>query len=495
MAIKGIGTHGSTAYINRINRDMSDLHVQLSTGKKAQTYGLMGNDRNISLKMRADTKLYSNYNEAIKRANIHLGSVQNVLTSINDIEQNARADFNGTAVSLHDGSFENVKIGAKQRLNDAISLMNENISGRYLFSGTKLDEKPVESLSNIINGDSPRDGLKTYISERYSADMGALDNGRLTVATVGNQVDITEDSLSASPFGLKLANITQNVTGLASTGPVGDPAALGIDFTLAVPVEGEAITLKFNLPDGSTSNITISAKTDGTSDKEGFVIDVDPAITAANFQTSVNEAIAFLAKGEMRAASAAVAADGFFAHPPVRVDGTPLETAVAVKDGTTADTMSWYNGDLDTTNARDSFKVHASKFTTLSIGTRADEEPLRNFVKNMALMVAEEFDPSSAESNAHYGALKTRITAGLSDNNTKTSVLELATELGYKEKHLENLNVRNTSRVQLSLNIISDVEDSDTYEVSAQLLELKTQLEMSYKTTSLLSQVHLINFI
>lgn len=493
MAIKGISSTGSTAYINRLNSQLSDLHVQLSTQKKAQTYGRLGNDRNIALKMRADIKSYSSYNDAIARANIHLSTVQNVLSSLGDIESNARADFNGTAMSLNDGSFRNVKIGAEQRLNDAISLLNEKIADKYLFSGTKLDEKPISSITNIMNGEGARAGLKQVISERKLADLGALDNGRLTIGTVGAQVNMAEDGVHA--FGIKLGNVTQAISGLTVTGPVGAPAATAIDFTGATVIEDDLITIRLIMPDGAKVDINLMSKADGSNDKDGFVIGANDAATAANFQASLDAAIAYIANGEMLAGSTLMASDGFFAEPPQRVDGPPFDTAVAMMNGTDADTMSWYNGDKAPGGARSSYKVFASKNSVLEVGTRADEEPLREFVKNLSMMVASTFDPTSDESNEHYAGLKTRITKGLSDDNLKVGILDLSTELGYKEKHLENLSVRNTSRVFLSQNILADVEMSDTYEVSAMILTLNTQLEMSYKTTSLLSQTHLINFI
>ncbi|NRA89495.1 MAG: hypothetical protein HRU28_19375, partial [Rhizobiales bacterium] len=186
---------------------------------------------------------------------------------------------------------------------------------------------------------------------------------------------------------------------------------------------------------------------------------------------------------------------GFFDEPQMRVDGPPFDTATAMKAATDTDTLAWYKGDKTPGGERDSYKIYASKNSVLKVGTRADEEPMRDFMKYMSVMVAESFDPNSAESNAHYGALKTLVTSGLSDTNDKTSILELSTELGYKEKHLENLKTRNSSRVNMSENILSDVEDANIYEVSAKLLSYKTQLEMSYKTTAILSQVHLINFI
>lgn len=472
---------------------MSDLHIQLATGKKAQTYGQMGNDRSISLRMRGDIQEYEGYNDAIKRANIHLGTVQTVIKNISAINENARSDFNGTATALHDGSYKQVKVGAEQRLNDGIALINEKIAGKYLFSGTKVDTAPVETMSNIMNGVGNKAGLKQVIAERKLADLGPLNNGRLTTDLTTDVISIAEDG--DHPFGMKISSISQNFTGVTNTETVGPPKSTAIDFSAAAPIEDQQITVKFTMPDGKDFDVVIKAKTQAPTDKDGFVIGANPAQNAANFKASIDAAVEFAAKGEMAAGSTVVASDGFFGEPPKRVDGPPFETATAIVDGTDANTLSWYKGDKTPDGARDSYKIYGSKNSVLSAGARADEAPIKNFVKNLSMMVAESFDPTSAESNAHYGALKSRVTVAMLDTNDSTSLLELSTELGYKEKHLENLTTRNTSRVNLSKNILSDVESSDTYEVSAKILTLKTQLEMAYKTTSLLSQTHLINFL
>lgn len=493
MEIGGVGALGPSGYIKRLNSDLSDLQVQLSTQKKAQTYGGLGNDRDTALRMRADISSYSSYNDAITHATIHLGTVQNVLNSLGDIEANARADFNGTAMSLNDGTYVNVKISAEQSLSDAINLLNEDVSDRYLFSGNKLGEKPVESLSNIMNGADGRAGLKQVISERKQADLGVLKNGRLMTSVVGNQVSVGEDG--AHDFGLKLGNVTHNVSGLSVTGSSNSQSNIDIDFTGAKLVVNDLISLRVTLPDGAKADVELRAKTKGGNDKDGFMIGKTDAETATNFHKSLNAALNFTANGGMMAASNLVASDGFFTDKPQRVDGPPFDTATAMKAGTESDTLAWYKGDKTIGTERSSFKVFASKNSAVEINTRANEEPLRELVKSLAMMVAEKFDPTSKTSDAHYGALKTRVTVGLSDDNIKTSVLDLSTELGYKEKYLDDLRIRNTARINISEDIIADAEGVDVQDVSAKILALNTQLETSHRVTSMLSKSHLVNFL
>ncbi|MBL1421142.1 MAG: hypothetical protein COC24_011595 [Alphaproteobacteria bacterium] len=493
MEISGSGSLGPSGYIKRLNSDLSDLQVQLSTQKKAQTYGGLGNDRDTALRMRADINSYTGYNNAIKHANIHLSTVQNVLGSLGNIESNARSDFNGTAMSLSDGSFVNLKINAHQSLSDVINLLNEKMSDRYLFAGTKLGDKPIETLSNILNGQGNRAGLKQVISERKQADLGPMKSGRLAISAKGMQVNVAEDGVH--DFGIKLSNVTHAISGLNVTQATGALSSVNFDFTGAKLISNDTITMRLTLPDGADFDIELKAKTHGIGNRNGFLIGATNAETTANFHKSLTEAFDFVVNGEMMAASDLVAANDFFSDNPKRVDGPPFDRATAMKAGTDLDTMAWYKGDKTIGTERSSHKVYASKHSAVEVNTRANEEPLRELVKNLSMMVAEKFDPASKASDAHYAALKMRITAGLSDDSTKTSVLDLSTELGYKQKYLADLSMRNNSRIAISEDILFAAEGVDVQDVSAKILALNTQLETSHRVTSMLSKSHLVNFL
>src|SRR5262249_5009362 len=183
---------------------------------------------------------------------------------------------------------------AQSSLDELIGLLNSQAGSRYLFSGRATDQPAVETLDHILNGDGAKAGLKQLIAERTQADLGTDGLGRLVISSpTASSVAVAEDT--ASPFGFKLASITSNVTGAVVSAPSGSPPSMGIDFSAAAPNPGETVTLRFNLPDGTSENLTLTATNNSPPGANQFTIDPNPATTASNFQTALNTAIGNLA--------------------------------------------------------------------------------------------------------------------------------------------------------------------------------------------------------
>ena len=75
----------------------------------------------------------------------------------------------------------------------------------------------------------------------------------------------------------------------------------------------------FNLPDGTTEDINLTASTATPVPANSFAIGTTPAATAANLNTALTTAVKALANGPLVAASAEQAGNDFFGQPPVRV--------------------------------------------------------------------------------------------------------------------------------------------------------------------------------
>ncbi len=71
-------------------------------------------------------------------------------------------------------------------LDSLVGMLNTAADGRYLFSGSTVDQEPVVSADNILNGDGLKAGLKQVIDERKQADLGASGLGRLAVGASGS---------------------------------------------------------------------------------------------------------------------------------------------------------------------------------------------------------------------------------------------------------------------------------------------------------------------
>ena len=99
------------------------------------------------------------------------------------------------------------------------------------------------------------------ISERQQADLGtrrpraSRHHRRRATPT---SVQVAED-VAGSPFGLKLSSVTSSLTGATVTGPSGSPAAVSVDLGATNPNPGDQVSFTFNLPDGTTESVQLTA--------------------------------------------------------------------------------------------------------------------------------------------------------------------------------------------------------------------------------------------
>ena len=148
------------------------------------------------------------------------------------------------------------------------------------------------------------------------------------------------------------------------------------------PNPGDAITLAFNLPDGSKEQLTLTATSQFASGGRANSPSTPlPANTAANFQAALSGAVQKLAATSLSAASAMAAANNFFnvdaGQPPMRVNGPPFDSATSLIAGTPANTVTWYTGEMGTDLARGTAVAKVDDALTVSYGARANEQAIR----------------------------------------------------------------------------------------------------------------------
>jgi hypothetical protein len=139
---------------------------------------------------------------------------------------------------------------------------------------------------------------------------------------------VAED-VAGSPFGLKLNAISSTLTGATVTGPIGSPAAVSVSLGAANPNNGDQVSFKFNLPDGTTEQIQLTASSATPPPAGSFAIGATPAATAANLNAALTTAIGTLANTSLVAASAIQAGNDFFSP-------AAIATGTAVKSNATA---------------------------------------------------------------------------------------------------------------------------------------------------------------
>ncbi len=477
-------------------QQLFDLQRQLSTGKKAETYGAVGTERTQLLSLRAERSQIAGYRETISMLKIRLSVMQQTLTHMRELASDARSDGLANGFELRAGGQTLYQVASRTRFGDMVEMLNTEIAGRRLFGGKKTDSDPVAPAKLILDGGGGKAGFSQVAQERRAADLGTNGLGRLTLTNGGSTITLAED-VAGSPFGFKLAAKQGGFTGATITGPTGSPPALSVQFGTPLPSDEETLTLTLALPDGSTKDITLTALTSRVPSAPGeFAVGPDAATTAANFETALTNFLTQEAKTTLAAASLMAAANDFFdTQPPKRVDGPPFDTATALKDADSADTIFWYQGDDSSTPARQTALAKVDDAILVAYGARADEEAFRTVLKQLAALSVETFTSESQEEQLRYEAIKDRARDGLAFPSGVQSLDAVVTELTMAEVTVDQAEKRHEATGNLLDSLVSEIEDADMYEVSAKILQLQTRLEASYQTTSVLARISLVNFL
>jgi hypothetical protein len=120
---------------------------------------------------------------------------------------------------------------------------------------------------------------------------------------------------------MKLGAVTSSLTGATVNQPTGSPPAVTIDLGAVNPNDGDKISFNFNLPDGTSETISLTATTTTPPPAGSFLIGVDTTATTANLQAALTTSIQTLGDTALVAASAIAASDNFF-NPSATITGS-----------------------------------------------------------------------------------------------------------------------------------------------------------------------------
>ncbi len=497
MSVSTVGAQAALAIqqLTNMRAQFDDLQRQLSTGQKSDTYAGLGINRGVTISLNAQLAAISGYTDTINNVATRINVMDTALSSMTDLAGAVKTAM-AQASTAGDGSGVTIaQQTAQTALDQLLSLLNTQSGNRYLFSGRATDQPAVDTLDHILNGNGAQAGLKQLISERNQADLGADGLGRLVIsAPTASSVSLAEDA--ASPFGLKLASVSSNLSNATVSGPSGSPASLSVDFSGGNPNVGDTITLRFNLPDGTSENLTLTATTDSPPGANQFTIGATPATTAANFQAALTTSIGKLAATSLTAASSVAASNDFFNadanNPPQRVAGPPFDTATALTAGSAANTVIWYTGEAGSDPARSTATALVDQSLVVSYGARANEAGLRSLVQNVATLAAVTITPSDPSATDLSAALSQRLTANL---NASNGVAGIETDLGNAQTTLNNAKSRQQQITTTLNNFLQEINGVSNEEVGAKLLELQTRMQASMQVTAMLFQTSLVNYL
>jgi flagellin-like hook-associated protein FlgL len=498
MSVSYIGSLSSTMLqsILDMRSKLDDLQRQLGSGEKSTTYAGLGINRGVSMVMRSQLSALQSYDSTIATVGVRLSVAQQALDSADDLTHQVKNAAVQSDFTIDQNGQTGEQHAAYGALDQLLALFNTRAGDRYLFSGSAVDQPAVVSTDLLMNGDASHAGFLQVLDQRRQADLGSDGLGRLDITRAGASVTVAEDAVS--PFGLKISAVTSTLSGATVTGPGGPLASLNVNFTGA-PTAGQQVTVGFNLPDGTTQTLTLTATTASPPGDNQFTIGATATDTATSFEAALNSSIQKIGATSLTAASAVAAGNDFFntdsTHPPQRVDGPPYDSATALVDGTSANTVQWYVGEDGATSARTTVSARIDTSISVNYGIRANEEALRNAVKNIAVFAAASFSPSDPNASDAYTALGQRVGAALDGAPNAQKVTDISAEIASAQQSFDAAKTRHSQTSNMLTDLLQNVEGVSQEDVGAQILSLQTSLQASLQTTALLSQMSLVNFL
>lgn len=487
---------GGIKNITTMKESYDKLQTQLATGLKASNLAEMGTDRYFDLALRQRVARIDGYQGSVKTVNLRLEVLDTVMTRLDTIESDARAAASAGGGGSTGANYQTTPTMASSRFDEVLTLMNTDIAGRYMFGGGLTESKPVEEPYTVLNGIGGRAGFKQVAGERRLADLGTTHMGRTTVTAATDTVTFAEEN--APPFGMKLGTISTTSSNISITSPTGSPQSLTVQFGATLPVAGEQVAISLTMPDGTEEQVVMVATT-GTPIAGEFQIGADANATAANFGTALTASVKQMAEGKLAAASAFAAADDFFngqGQTSMRVDGPPYDTATGQIAATAANTVLWYKGE-DSSDPRHTITAKVGDGTTVGYGVQANEGGIVNLLRSLAAVAVQNFpdaDPTSAD---RFAAMVSRNSTRLADtqDNNSGSIAVISVELGLAKTTAGAIDERHTAHKAQLGNMLESIETAPGETVAMELLALKTRLEASYQTTSIISQLSLVNYM
>jgi flagellar hook-associated protein 3 FlgL len=625
MAINGI-TYGTSSVLNQsvtnLKNQLTTLQSQLTTGEKSTTYAGMGVNEGFAIAARSQLANISAFTDTMTNINTNIGIANTALQAMVDIGSTVQSSANNSPQTLNSAGQTIAQQTASAQLSSMLGVLNTQAGDRYLFSGSAINTPSVASMDTILNGTTTQAGLKQVIAQRQQADLGANGLGRLVITSpTPTSVKVAED-VAGSPFGLKLNAISSSLTGSTVTGPAGSPAAVSVDLGATNPNNGDTVSFEFNLPDGTTESIQLTASSATPPPAGSFAIGATSTATAANLSAALNTAIGTLANTSLVAASAIEAGNDFFntsgtatgsvvnnqaavpapitgatalsgaagtnslatsfapgdsitvngtpisfvasgatgnqlnvtdsvqtlltkidsitgtstpstvsggvitlhtdnaaslsvissnpaapaalgfpasvtaVQPPLRVSGSPLSAATSLVSGTPANTVSWYTGNPGpTAQARASSTARIDQSVAVQYGAQADEPAIRSQLQALAVFAAVTTSPTNPNAAAQVAALSQRVAQNLTSQPGQQTIQDIQSDFATAQATMKDAGARQSQTQAMLQNLVDQAETVSPDQVASQILQLQTNLQASYQTTSMLSQLTLTKFL
>ena len=153
----------------RTQARLSDLQLQVATGKKTQTFSGLDQDvtrlANLKNDLAKSGQYVDNIDSVTKRLNLMEFGLEQIDGIARDMRSLIRDSLNGDAADTN-----NLQELAQQYLNQVTEIMNLRDDSRYLFAGGKTDTQPVDLSNGVYTPPTPPPFDTTADTGYYQGD-------------------------------------------------------------------------------------------------------------------------------------------------------------------------------------------------------------------------------------------------------------------------------------------------------------------------------------
>lgn len=150
MVATSVSENGKNFYNSVIVRDLNyrlqTMMGQVSTGKKAQTFGQLGGEATTSLSLRARGELLNGYLSSINTVKLR---TETMTTAMKDIASSS-TDLLAKMNAISEGGTPDLTVlknAAQNTLSEVLQRINSRVDGKYVFAANISDQMPLTDMS------------------------------------------------------------------------------------------------------------------------------------------------------------------------------------------------------------------------------------------------------------------------------------------------------------------------------------------------------------
>lgn len=223
-----------TKELMRLQSEYASTSLQESTGLKSQTYQGISKDSFQLLQLQSTYDKLVAQSENAQTALDRVDTMYSKVSSMSELVASMTSELSAALSGLDTGTIADT---ATLVLNEFSSLLNSQIAGRYLFSGSVTDKAPVDiSVLTAVSSPSTADTSyyqgDGYISSVQASDTLSVSYGvtaddpafeqviralQLIISNPSDTVALTESFNLLNDSTTRLANIQASLSTKAST--------------------------------------------------------------------------------------------------------------------------------------------------------------------------------------------------------------------------------------------------------------------------------------